>query len=225
MQTETQERMGTVGRKRRRLATRTVIAASVGFVFLVAAMVMGVVVATHDVGGVDGTRAPTAPSTEPSATAPSTTEADAGGGAVTTAPPPTSPSAGPVLEDGRHPAYLTRIDVVGHSADFDLIQFLTGAEAIAAWDERHPDDPGGPPNDYFIINDNPQLRRLPVTDDVAVTVLDMNGGFRPVVVAFADLPTELAAGPVPYEHRLEVTPFWLTVDDATITAIDEQYIP
>jgi len=225
MQTDTQERTGTVGRKRRSPATRTVTAASIGFVFLVAAMVIGVVVATHDDGGNDATRAPTAPSTEPSATAPSTTDTDAGGGAVTTAPPPTSPSAGPVLEDGRHPAYLTGIDVAGRSVQFDMIQFLTGAEAIAAWDEQHPDGPGGPPNDYFIINDNQRLRRLPVTDDVAVTVLDMTGGFQPLVVAFTDLPTELAAGPIPYEYRLEVTPFWLTVEDGTITAIEEQYIP
>ena len=70
-----------------------------------------------------------------------------------------------------------------------------------------------------------QLRRLPVTDDVAVTVLDVNGGFQPLVVGFADLPTELAAGPIPYEYRLDVTPFWLTADDGTIMAIEEQYIP
>jgi hypothetical protein len=53
----------------------------------------------------------------------------------------------------------------------------------------------------------------------------MTGGFQPLVVAFTDLPTELAAGPIAYEYRLEVTPVWLTVDDGTITAIQEQYIP
>jgi hypothetical protein len=221
MQTNTKERMGTVGSDRRPRATGTVIAASVALILLVGAAAIGVVVATRGDGdGVD--RSPTAASTEPSV-APSTTSAD--GRAATTAPPPTSPAAGLVLEDGRHPVYLTGIDVAGRSVQFDLIQFLMGDEAIAAWDEAHPDDPGGPPNDYYIINDNPRLRRLPVADDVVVTVLDWNGGFQPLVVAFADLPTELAAGRIPYKDRLDASPFWLTVDGGTVTAIEEQFIP
>jgi hypothetical protein len=202
-----------------------VIAASIALVALVAAVVVGVVVATQDDGGDDATRAPTATSTEPPATAPSTTDADAGAGAATTSPPPTSVSTERVLEDGRHPAYLTGIDVAGRSVEFDLIQFLTGDEATAAYDEAHPDDPGGPPNDYFIINDNPRLRRLPVADDVVVTVLDWDGGFQPFVVAFADLPAELAGRPVLDGGGLGVNPFWLTVDDDTVTAIEEQYTP
>jgi hypothetical protein len=128
-----------------------------------------------------------------------------------------------VLVDGRHPVFLTDINVIGRSIEFDLIQYLTGDEAIFAWREDHPNDPG-PPNGYYIINDNPQLRRLPVADEVAVTVLDWNAGFQPFVVAFADLPTELAARGAPDEH-LGVNPFWLTVDDGTVTAIEEQYIP
>jgi hypothetical protein len=191
----------------------------------VAAVVVGVIVATQDDGGDDAARAPTATSTEPPATAPSTTDADAGDGAATTSPPPTSVSAEPVLEDGRHPVYLTGIDVAGRSVEFDLIQFLTGDEAIAAWDEAHPDDAGGPPNDYSIINDNPRLRRLPVADDVAVTVLDWDGGFQPFVVAFADLPAQLAGRPILDQGGIGVNPFWLTVDDDTVTAIEEQYTP
>ena len=225
MQTDTKERTGTVGGDRRPRATRLVIATSIAVVVLVAAAVVGMVVATQDDGGDDAARAPTATSTEPPATAPSTTDGDVGGGPATTAPPPTSLPAGPVLEDGRHPAYLAGIDVAGRSVEFDLIQFLMGDEAIAAWDDAHPDDHGGPPNDYFIINDNPRLRRMPVADDVAVTVLDWDGGFEPMVVAFADLPTELAAGRIPYEDRLAASPFWLTIHDGTVTAIEEQFIP
>jgi hypothetical protein len=222
MQTDTTERTGTVGGNRRPRGTRTVIAACVAFVVLVAAAVVGVVIATQDDGddGVD--RSPTAASTDPSV-APSTT--DAGAGAATTSPPPTSEAAERLLEDGRHPVYLTGIDVAGRSVEFDLIQFLMGDEAIAAWDEAHPDDPGGPPNDYFIINDNPRLRRLPVANDVAVTVLDWDGGFQPFAVAFADLPAQLAGRPILDQGGIGVNPFWLTVDDGTVTAIEEQYTP
>lgn len=36
------------------------------------------------------------------------------------------------LEDGRHPAYVTAIDVAGGSVTVDVIQFLTGAAAVEA---------------------------------------------------------------------------------------------
>ena len=225
MQTDTKERMGTVDGDRRPRATRLVIAACVAIVGLVAAAVVGALIATQDDGDDDAVRTPTATSTEPPATAPSTTDADVGAGPATTSPPPTSASAEHVLEDGRHPVYLTGIDVAGRSVEFDLIQFLMGDEAIAAWDEAHPDDHGGPPNDYFIINDNPRLRRMPVAHDVAVTVLDWDGGFQPFVVAFADLPAELAGRPTLDEGGIGVNPFWLTVHDDTVTAIEEQYTP
>ena len=199
---------------------RTVVAVAVTVVAGVAAA-LGFALATDD-----GTeRSQTTTSLAPPATAPAATEPDAAGGAATTAPPATSPVGEPVLEDGRHPVYLTGLDVAGAAVEFDLIQFLTGDAAIAAWDQAHPDDPGGPPNDYFIVNDNPRLRELPVAATVQVTVLDWDGGFTPQVVAFADLPTQLASDLVPGDDRLWPNPFWLTVEDETITAIEEQYIP
>ena len=188
---------------------------------MIAGIAIGVAVATSD-DGADRSR--TTGSTAPAATAPSTTDADAGGGAATTAPP-TSPSVEPVLEDGRHPVYLTDIDTAARTVEFDLIQFLTGDEATAAYIEDHPDDPGGPPNDYYVVNDNPRLRRLWVAENVQVTVLDWEGGFEPEVIAFADLPAQLAADLVPDDDRIWTSPFWLTVNDDTITAIEEQYIP
>jgi hypothetical protein len=64
-----------------------------------------------------------------------------------------------------------------------------------------------------------------VAEQVAVTVLDWNAGFTPKAVAFADLPTELAAGPVASDVRLRGNPFWLTVEDDTVIAMEEQYTP
>ena len=130
-----------------------------------------------------------------------------------------------MLDDGHHPVFLTGIDVAAGTVEFDLIQFLTGDEATAAYVEDHPDDPGGPPNDYYIVNDNPRLRRLPVAENVEVTVLDWEGGFQPQVIAFADMPAQLAADLVPDDDRIWPNPFWLTVNDDTIIAIEEQYIP
>ena len=120
--------------------------------------------------------------------------------------------------------YLTDLDVAGRNVEFDLIQFLTGDEAISAYRQDHPGGFDVPPNGYYIINDNPKLRRLPVADDVAVTVLDWNARFQPKMVTFAELPAELAGRGVPGKD-LGSDPCWLTVDDGTVTAIDEQFIP
>jgi hypothetical protein len=201
---------------------RTTVAVVAAFIVAIAAAAIGVAVATRDDGA---DRSQTTGSTAPAATAPSTTDADAGGRGAAPAPP-TSPSVESVLEDGRHPVYLTDIDTAARTVEFDLIQFLTGDEATAAYVEDHPDDPGGPPNDYYIVNDNPRLRRLPVAENVQVTVLDWEGGFKPQVIAFGDLPAQLAADDlVPDDDRIWPNPFWLTVNDDTIIAIEEQYIP
>ena len=200
---------------------RNTVAVVAALTVAIAAAAIGVAVATRDDGA---DRSETTGSTAPAATAPSTTDADAGGGAATTAPP-TSPSGEPVLEDGRHPVYLTDIDTAARTVEFDLIQFLTGDEATAAYIEGHPDDPGGPPNDYYIVNDNARLRRLSVAENVQVTVLDWEGGFKPQVIAFTDLPAQLAADLVPDDDRIWPSPFWLTVNDDMVTAIEEQYIP
>jgi hypothetical protein len=200
---------------------RNSVAVVAALTVAIAAAAIGVAVATRDDGA---DRSQTTGSTAPAATAPSTTDADTGGGAATTAPP-TSPSGEPVLEDGRHPVYLTDIDTAARTLEFDLIQFLTGDEATAAYIEDNPDDPGGPPNDYYIVNDNPRLRRLSVAEALQVTVLDWEGGFKPQVIAFADLPAQLAADLVPDDDRIWPSPFWLTVNDDTVTAIEEQYIP
>lgn len=163
-------------------------------------------------------------STAPSSTESPTSAEDEAVEPAPTSPPPAQPS-GAVIEDGRHPVYLTGIDVGARTMEFDLIQFLTGDEAVAAWDAAHSDAPGGPPNDYLIVNDNPKLRELPVAGDVTVTVLDWDGGFLPMSIAFEDLPHQLAGDVAPDDAFLWPNPFWLTVDDGAITAVEEQYTP
>ena len=154
-------------------------------------------------------------------------------GAATT--PPTTPATGeegvgtsaPVLADGRHPVYLTGLDLAKRQVTFDLIQFLTGKAAKEAWVKAHPEEPDGPPNDYMIINDNPRLRTLPIDASVAVTVVDLSDGVKSVPVALADLPAWLAAHePVDAgEKRLSYNPWWLTVAQGKVTKIDEQFVP
>jgi hypothetical protein len=166
--------------------------------------------------------------TEPGTTEPGTTEPDDGGGAASEASETDGdPMTSAVLEDGRHPVYLVELDVPRREVTFDLIQFLTGDEAITAYREDTPEDPeGDPPNDYFIRNVNPQLRTLPVADDVAATVVRLGeaSGAGSVPSSFEELPAHLDEQPAA-DGRLAWNPYWLTVEQGEIVAIDEQYLP
>ena len=206
--------------RRRRWIVGAPIAAFVVLVTVIA------VVATR---GDDGDETATAggSTTEFSITteAPTTTEAPA----ATAAPAPTttpapSPGAegGAAVEDGRHAVRITNVDVSGRTVEFDVIRFLTGDEATAAYREDHPADPNGfPENDYYIVNDNPRLRTLPVADDVTVTVL-ATGEPEPTAnsphpIAFAELPGYIA--------QFGAGPFWLTVNGGNLVAVEQQYVP
>lgn len=142
--------------------------------------------------------------------------------------PDPDPGAEPIIADGRHPTYLTGIDVAGRTLTFDVIQFLTGDEAIAAFREDEPEDPDGtPPNDYHIRNVNPLLRTLPVAPDVTVRVVRLLDGAGPggEPWTFETLPDHLAEGLGVPAGRLAWNPYWLTVVDEVITVVEEQYLP
>ena len=197
-----------------------------GFVVVVLAAVLGVGLLDDGSDGDAGdSRDAGVTATEPDTElAPGTTAAPGASDAVTPAPTTApTPTEAPVLADGRHPVFLTGLDVGRRTVEFDLIQWLTGEAAREAYTADHPDDPGYPPNDFYIVNDNPRLRVLPVAGDVTVTVLEH--GFEPMDIAFEELPAFLADNLVPDGASLWHNPFWLTVSDGTITAIEEQYTP
>ena len=171
--------------------------------------------------------------TEGSATGPSPsgTAATATGG-LFSSPAPTagrpSPSAAPVLPDGRSPAYLTGLDTTQNTVTFDLVEFLTGDAAKAEWKKEHPEDPDGPDNDYLIVNNNKKLRTLPVAADARCVVLSALGGTDTKTISFAALPAFLDqqnAGMNPTPPHIAVRPFWLTVRRGTVTGFEEQYLP
>lgn len=108
----------------------------------------------------------------------------------------------------------------------DAIQFLTGEEPSQAYAADHPDDPDGPPNDYYIRNENPRLRTVAVAPDVVVTVVWLgSGGADSEDIAFKELPEYFAGDADPDDTFLWWAPFWFTVTDGLVTAIEEQYLP
>jgi hypothetical protein len=149
-------------------------------------------------------------------------------------PPPEPPADGPadpeqpVIDDGRHPTYLVALDVGGRSITVDVIQFLTGEAAVAAYEEDVPEDPDvGPPNDYWIRNVSSRLRTLPIASDATVAVVRLGepSGAEPVPWTLDGLPAHLALDTDEPGGRLAWNPYWLTVDDGEVVAIEEQYLP
>jgi len=125
-----------------------------------------------------------------------------------------------VLADGRHPVFVTRVNASTRTLTFDLIQFLTGDDAIRAAAEDHQESP--PPNDYYIRNVNPRLRTLPVRPGAPVTVNTLawnetGSSTTTVPVSLAKLADLLPQAWSP--------PFWVTVRNGQVVRIAEQFVP
>jgi len=168
-----------------------------------------------------GSATPTAQQGQPTATPTPVPSPSPAATSPAGASPATASSVDPnVLQDGRQPARIERVDAARRRITVDVVQFLVGAEASRAAAEDHaPEVP--PPNDYWIRNTNPKLRTLPVAAGAPVTV-NVHGA--PVSGdSTKDIPRTLA--------QLAVIPsldsglFWLTVRNGVVTRIQEQYLP
>ena len=146
---------------------------------------------------------------------------DSGASPSASASPSSSPE--PVVE--RHPAKVTDSDTVGgtHHLTLDYIQFFTGAEASAAAAAHGGEVP--PPNDYFIVNDNPLLREFPVQHGITVRAVSVaDGTVRPEGYDMT-LSDWIAAITGPGAGNFLYSFYWFTITDSTITEIEQQYLP
>jgi uncharacterized protein (DUF779 family) len=128
---------------------------------------------------------------------------------------------------GTYAVYLTGIDVGPRTISFDVIQWLTGTEAAAAYHKKNPTDPDGPPNDYFIVDESPRVYTATVASsvDVRLVRLGRSGTTDLKSGTFDELPTYLAASKPAGDPRLSYQPFWLTMHDNAVDRICEQYTP
>ena len=138
-----------------------------------------------------------------------------------------SPKPKPPLEDGRHFGYLkaARVTAEPREVEFDLAYFLTGEEANAEAEKRGLETPVA--NDYFIVNDNPKMRTLPVAADVVIDLVDWK---QCCEIRFAGDPARFesaftAESPPSGRYRGRFSAYWLTVEDGVVTQIEEQYLP
>jgi len=161
-----------------------------------------------------------------------------GGSGSTTAPPtsaspsvtPPSPAASPVLADGRYFVFIKDMretacdDCPGYAMTFDLALWFTGEAANEACVEDGGTECDPVPNDYWIRNNNPQLRTIPVSRTAEVRAIDWTNCCEPAagdLTAFVDaMHAHATAG-----RYHSTSPFWITILDGAVVTIEEHFLP
>lgn len=125
----------------------------------------------------------------------------------------------------RVPAMITAVDMSGPVLHLvvDYIRLLTGEEAADAAAAHGDESP--PPNGYYIVNDDLTLRRLPVQDGISVVTVVNDDGTPDAAGHTLTLEewVERITGPNADAFRSGF--YWITVSEATITTIEQQYLP
>ncbi len=176
----------------------------------------------------------------------SSSSSSATGGATSVSTPTSSPTAptsesesstpsapaSPVIEDGKNFAFVKKVDTSSNPATitYDLAYLLTGDAAEQAAKDHGDEVP--PPNDYYIVNDNPRLRTVELPTTARIELFDWNNccddTFKASVDEFAQAinagnhQTTVGDG-----HLLNgrLSPYWLYARDGRIVRIEEQFLP
>jgi hypothetical protein len=167
--------------------------------------------------GATGTTNPTG-TTGPTGTGP--TGATPPTGATDTTIPPR-------LEDGEHFGFIDKVSPAPQTMVFDLAYFFTGDEANDVAAERGDEVPV--PNDYYIVNDNPRLRKLALAPDVEIVLIDWNTCCDQTFLGDLDTFADAMEGSfVEIDGQIyggSGSPYFLTVEDGLVTRIQEQFLP
>lgn len=137
-----------------------------------------------------------------------------------TTPQPPTPDAATVTKQFAFIKDVSRVGA-GVSIQADYAQMLTGDEAAAAATAHGDESP--PPNDYYIVNDNPKVRALMVSPDAKVTLVTKSDGTVDVDGYMVTLSEFVALfGSV---DLLKDAPFNLTITGGKVTVLAQQYLP
>ncbi|ASA19924.1 hypothetical protein [Paenibacillus donghaensis] len=115
----------------------------------------------------------------------------------------------------------------------DEIEWYQGAEATEVFAQREPEaaaEIGGPPDDYYIVNDSDSLTDYPVAATATVTLqiydhtgniedLDINWNEQVTLEQFVKLFSQNEV------FDLSQSPYHITVQDGQITSFVQQYTP
>jgi hypothetical protein len=111
----------------------------------------------------------------------------------------------------------------------DFAQFLTGDAAARAAAEAGEESP--PPNDYFIKNENPLLRVIPVQGPTVRVKMysehegvDTDGYYLSFDRWYRIYSGDRTVGPITRDD-MSTNGYWLTIRSGKITAMEEQWVP
>ena len=145
-------------------------------------------------------------------------------------PQPTQTSTTETPPTAEHFGYIRSVSTAGPTATlaFDEAEFLTGREAQKAAEEDGVVEPGeAVPNDYYIRNPDKTTKTIPISNDAEITArrcpLCRNGRpgeLAPFLAAFMKGRQTYAE---PYRGKYAL--YWLTIENGSVVAIDEQYVP
>jgi hypothetical protein len=131
---------------------------------------------------------------------------------------------------GEHFGYVRSVSAAGPATTlaFDEAEFLTGKEAQQAAEEDGVVEPGeAVPNDYYIRNPDKATKTYPIANDAQITAKRCSlcrkgqpGELGPFLASFMEGRQTYAQ---PY--RGKYVPYWLTIEDGRVVAIDKQYVP
>lgn len=131
------------------------------------------------------------------------------------------------LESGRYLVYVQGSpDGVG--LEVDLAVWFSGNEAnMAARIDGETDIPVS--NGYYIRNADPTALTLPVAEDVSVTSVwydyDTDPDLENDPITYQQFVDVIQGDEESVQGHLRNSPWWATVQNGTIVALDEQYVP
>ena len=172
----------------------------------------------------DGDRAASPSATPSSTSTPSPTDEPSASSEPSEAETPEpSESESPILEDGHHFVFVKRALYPPDGSPrvrFDLAYFLTGAQGEQAAADHGDEFVNG----YYIVNDNPRLRTLPLADEVEVEYVPASQccGLQPGDI---DAWLESIHETNQTDYAGKGVPWWFTVEGGEITRIEQQYLP
>lgn len=139
----------------------------------------------------------------------------------------TGPTIPARLEDGEHFGFIDKVSPQPGTMVFDLAYFFTGEEANEVAASRGDETPV--PNDFYIVNDNPKLRKLALDPDVEIVLIDWDVCCDVTFLAPVDVFAEAMEGSfVEIDGQIfggSGSPYFLNVEDGLVVRITEQFLP
>ncbi|MEF2966820.1 hypothetical protein V3851_13340 [Paenibacillus sp. M1] len=146
---------------------------------------------------------------------------------------PETPHSPPAGESRQLTVYIDRLHLQANGGDIyvDPIRWYTGKEADDVFAKYEPDAGiDGPPDGYYIVNEDERLEHYPVAKDaeVRMQIYDHTGNIADLDIVWNEKVSLQQFGELlRHKEVLDLTlfPYHLTVENGRITKIVQQYVP